>query len=170
MLYRNCKRIFKFPLIIFLSIQRYMCVTLSEIYVCYFIEPTLYSEIYVCYFIEPTLYSEIYVCYFIEPRLYSEIYVCYFIEPRLYSAALSRVHHELNTAYTGKFDNFTHTYLCTRQTCKWFKGTVVNRVFPCLHGGSLEIKLTDLSRINVDKIYLIKWLKMNISKMIKHIR
>ena len=128
MLYRNCKRIFKFPLIIFLSIQRYMCVTLSE------------------------------------------IYVCYFIEPRLYSAALSRVHHELNTAYTGKFDNFTHTYLCTRQTCKWFKGTVVNRVFPCLHGGSLEIKLTDLSRINVDNIYLIKWLKMNISKMIKHIR
>ena len=90
MLYRNCKRIFKFPLIIFLSIQRYMCVTLSEIYVCYFIEPTLYSEIYMCYFIEPTLYS----------------------------AALSRVPHELNTAYTGKFDKFTHTYLCTRQTCK----------------------------------------------------
>ena len=30
----------------------------------------------------------------------------------------------------------------TRQTHKGFKGTVVNRVLPSLHGGSLEIMLT----------------------------
>ena len=59
------------------------------------------------------------------------------------------VQYELNTAYTGiysripaGFDKFKHTYLCTLQTHKDFKGTVVNCTLPYLLGGSLEITLT----------------------------
>ena len=40
---------------------------------------------------------------------------------------------QLNTS------GFRKVYLCTRRMHKGFKGTVVNRTFPSLHGGSLEI-------------------------------
>ena len=39
-------------------------------------------------------------------------------------------------------NKFEHTYLCIHRTHKGFKGTVVNRGLPSLHGGSLDIILT----------------------------
>ena len=38
--------------------------------------------------------------------------------------------------------NFTQTYLCTRRTRKCFQGAVVNRAYPSLNEGSLEITLS----------------------------
>ena len=65
------------------------------------------------------------------------------------------MHHELNTAYTrnyiwiqGRFDKFTHTYLCTRRTYKDCKGTVVNQAMPSSHGGYLEITLLVPSKMS----------------------
>ena len=62
-----------------------------------------------------------------------------------------------------KFKKQKHGYLIYTWSDKAFKGTIVNQALPSLHGGSLEITLTDTKITKITKI----WQKTSITVGLK---